>query len=68
MNFAHNSLLPERRKRDGRKVGRGAQEDKVAETRNMTETGTLQPLIELRQDLINVTFTIHRKKKENGTN
>ncbi len=36
MNFAHNSLFPERRKRDGMKVGRGAQEDKLAETRNMT--------------------------------
>ncbi len=43
-------------------------EDKLAETRNMTETGTLHRLIELRQDLINVTFTIHIKKNENGTN
>lgn len=45
-------------------MGRGAQEDEVTETRNVTETGTSQPL---RQDLINVIFTIQRKDKRNGT-
>lgn len=39
-------------------MGREAQEDEVAETRNVIETGTSHPLIELRQDMINVNFTI----------
>lgn len=64
MNFARNGLLQETRTWDGRKVGRGAQEDEVTETRNVTETGTLQ---RLRQDLINVISTIQWKVKRNGT-